>query len=260
MTPAASLAQLADLIGEDAAGELAREFAGTSLCLPADHEQEPRLEKAIGALAASCLCEEMAGQTVEFPEPVKRRKAPQARKAKPTVSSGSGRVTQSNSELGSKVLDDIASVIGIDATRKLAYEFMGQRAYIPKDPANQPRIAKAIGPELAARLCDAMWRLTMSFPVGLARSMRVLELYGEGQTAQEIARQLFMNERLVWRVLREHRGPKQKGPQRDLARARKIVELRERGLLYREIAKELNVSNDTIGNALRDHRAGRLGK
>lgn len=203
MTGFASLAQLADLIGDDAAAELARAFGGEPLCIPADHEQEPRLEQAIGALAASCLCEEMAGRTVQFPVAKQRSRVAPPRKAKPTVSIGAGRVTpRPSAETGSKVLDDIASVIGQEATRKLAYEFMGQRTYVPKFPETQPRIAQAIGPELAAKLCGAFWRLTLSFPVGLARSMRVLELHEKGETANEIARQLFMNERMVYRILR----------------------------------------------------------
>lgn len=206
MTGIATLAQLADLIGDDAAAELARAFGGETLCLPADPDQEPRLEKAIGALAASCLCEVMADNTITFPAPAKRRKARPAPKAKPTVSTGKGRVAaQPSTETGSKVLDDIASVIGQEATRKLAYEFMGQRIYIPKVPDTQPRIAQAIGPELAAKLCGAFWRLAIAFPVGLARSMRVLELVEKGETANAIARQLFMNERMVYRIMREHR-------------------------------------------------------
>lgn len=253
MTPAASLAQLADLIGEDAAGELAREFAGTSICLPADHEQEPRLEKAIGALAASCLCEMMEGQTVEFPEPVKRRKAPQARKAKPTVSSGSGRVTKSNSELGSKVLDDIASVIGIQAARKLAYEFMGQRIYIPKNPAQQPRIEKVIGPELAAKLCDSMWRLIMVFPVRLARNIRVLELHEQGLKSSEIARQLFMNERQIFRELQKQRGPKKVGRAENVDRSTLILRLHKDGKSPKDIAAQISVAESTVRRVIHKH-------
>jgi hypothetical protein len=54
-------------------------------------------------------------------------------------------VTEALVSTGSRVLDEIAGVIGTRAALVLGCAFRGERVYIPKDPAREPRIAEAIG-------------------------------------------------------------------------------------------------------------------
>ncbi|WP_072381539.1 helix-turn-helix domain-containing protein [Novosphingobium sp. NDB2Meth1] len=197
MSALATPAQLAALIGEDTAGELARAFAGQSLCLPADPAEEPRLEAAIGPIAAACLCEELGGHTIAFPA------APIAAPASPVPSPpASPARAASVSKMGSRVLDEIAEVIGEEATWRLAEEFGGERLYVPRSPSTDPRIAKAIGQELTEKLCDTFYRLTISIPIRLITARRVAEMVRQGDKSnREIARALHITERQVYRIL-----------------------------------------------------------
>lgn len=102
---------------------------------------------------------------------------------------------------GSLVLDDLADVIGEEAAMAFALRFRGLRLYIPKDPANEPRIAETIGEELAAKLCDALWRTTLTIPRREAERRAVHRLCAAGHTKQEIAEQLHITERQVYRLL-----------------------------------------------------------
>lgn len=107
---------------------------------------------------------------------------------------------------GSAVLDDIASVIGMEAALLFAEQFAGERVYIPKDPATNPRIASAIGDELSARLCDALYRTVVSIPIRLVRERRVAALIGQGKSKAEIGRALCITERQVYRIMERLRG------------------------------------------------------
>ncbi len=102
---------------------------------------------------------------------------------------------------GSLVLDDLADVIGEEAAMAFALRFRGLRLYIPKDPANEPRIAETIGDELATRLCDALWRTTLTIPRREAERRAVHGLCKEGLTKQQIAERLHITERQVYRLL-----------------------------------------------------------
>lgn len=102
---------------------------------------------------------------------------------------------------GSRVLDDLAEVIGLDAACALAFRFRGLRLYVPKNPAGDPRIAEAIGDELAARLCDAFYRTTIPMPAREVERRMVHRLAGEGLTRQAIAERLHITERQVYRLL-----------------------------------------------------------
>lgn len=102
---------------------------------------------------------------------------------------------------GSRTLDDLAEVIGHEAVFALAWAFRGERLYIPKDPANAPRIAEAIGSEAAQRLCDVFWRMTIYMPMREATRLQVHRLAGEGMTRRDIARRLSIAERQVYRLL-----------------------------------------------------------
>lgn len=102
---------------------------------------------------------------------------------------------------GSQVLDDIAEVIGEQAAFALAFEFRGQKFYVPQEQGGEPRIAKAIGEELARQFCSAFWRLTMYLPFREALRREVRRLAATGITRREIARHLHIAERQVYRLL-----------------------------------------------------------
>lgn len=114
---------------------------------------------------------------------------------------------------GSRVLDDLADVIGEDAAMALAFRFRGLRLYIPKDPATEPRIAETIGDELAARLSDALWRTTVSIPSREIERRMVHKLCQQGLTKHAIAEQLHITERQVYRLL-ESAEPAVRRPRR----------------------------------------------
>lgn len=119
-------------------------------------------------------------------------------------------MTEALVSTGSRVLDEIAGVIGPKAAIILGCEFRGERVYIPKDPALEPRIAEAIGEELARALCDAMFGTHISVPVRAVIHQRVKQLAEEGVTKREIARHLKIREAQVYEILKRWREePKQ---------------------------------------------------
>lgn len=104
---------------------------------------------------------------------------------------------------GSKVLDDLAEVIGRKAALELAWAFRGERLYIPQNHHVEPRIAVAIGEKLAGKLSEALWRTTVAIPFGVMVRHRVLALADEGSlTRQEIAREACVSEARVYAILR----------------------------------------------------------
>ncbi len=204
MSALATIAQLAALIGEDTAGELARAFSGQLLCLPMDPAEEPRLEAAIGPIAAACLCEELGGHTIAFPAAPARASCPAPATAAPAIAAAPApafRAAGKSAKTGSVVLDEIAEVIGEEAALKLAEEFVGERLYIPRSPETDPRIVEAIGNELAGRLCDTFFRITISIPIRLVNARRVAEMVRQGKSKREIGRALRITERQVYRIL-----------------------------------------------------------
>ncbi len=108
-------------------------------------------------------------------------------------------------DTGSTVLDEVAEVLGEEATFALAEEFMGERTYIPKSHVGERRIVEAIGEEQARRLCDVFYGTLISFPVKLVIERRVLEMDRQGLTRKETARRLKIRERRVYDILRRHR-------------------------------------------------------
>lgn len=114
-------------------------------------------------------------------------------------------MTTAFASTGSAVLDEIAAVIGAKAAIDFGCEFRGERVYIPKDPAHEPRIAAAIGDELARKLCDAMWRTHVSIPVRAVVHQKVKQLAEEGVTKREIARLLKIREAQVYEILKRWR-------------------------------------------------------
>lgn len=103
---------------------------------------------------------------------------------------------------GSRVLDDLAEVIGEAAVWELAWEFRGERVHFPKDPANEPRIAAAIGQDMAVRLCHVFGGTLCPMPWGLTTERRVRQLAAEGElTKREIARACCIAEARVYAIL-----------------------------------------------------------
>lgn len=102
---------------------------------------------------------------------------------------------------GSRVLDDIAEVIGEAAALELAWAFRGEMLYIPKDPATEPLIARAIGQDAAGRLCEVFFRTTCYMPFTTALARKVAALEQAGRTRKQIARELHIAERRVYRIL-----------------------------------------------------------
>lgn len=119
-------------------------------------------------------------------------------------------MTEAFISTGSAVLDEIAAVIGPKAAIDFGCEFRGERVYIPKDPAHEPRIAEAIGEDLARALCDAMWRTHVSIPVRAVIHQKVKQLAEEGtMTKREIARHLKIREAQVYEILKRWREDSQ---------------------------------------------------
>jgi hypothetical protein len=111
-------------------------------------------------------------------------------------------MTAARTGTGSRVLDELADVIGEDAAYRFAEEFIGQQVYIPKSPEGQPRIAAAIGPELAGKLCDVFGKTTVAIPMAILVKRRVVELAAQGMTKQEIARTLCIRQSRVFAILK----------------------------------------------------------
>lgn len=103
---------------------------------------------------------------------------------------------------GSIVLDDIAEVIGEEAAFALAWEFRGLRLYVPKNPAQDEAIAKAIGTAQAERLCHVFGGTTVAMPVREVTRRMVHHLRHDRKLSHfAIGRQLRITERQVYRLL-----------------------------------------------------------
>lgn len=106
---------------------------------------------------------------------------------------------------GSGVLDELAGVIGLQAAFALAWEFRGERVYIPKDPAREPRLAAALGAEQTARLCDVFGGTLVSVPSRAVTERKVAELAAAGMKKREIARTCCIREARVYSILKAQR-------------------------------------------------------
>lgn len=111
---------------------------------------------------------------------------------------------------GSRVLDDLAEVIGEVAAMELAWEFRGQRLYVPQDPDREPRLAEAIGAEAARHFCEAFWRTTIAMPMQAVLDHRVRKLAAQGDlTRSEIARRCCIRVARVYSILAKVRDDRQ---------------------------------------------------
>jgi hypothetical protein len=116
-----------------------------------------------------------------------------------------------SSGTGSRILDDLAEVIGEEAAFALAAEFMGEIVYIPKDPATEPRIAAVVGEEKAAQFCEAFWRTYIPFPSRVVIERLVIQLAEQSDppmTKRAIAQHLKIRQAKVFAILKRHREAK----------------------------------------------------
>ena len=99
------------------------------------------------------------------------------------------------------MLDDIAEVIGVEAAFALAWEFRGQRPYVPKDPGCELRIAAAIGTDRAERFCDVFGGTILPIPFTVVIEQRVRAMADGTRTKREIARLCCIREARVYAIL-----------------------------------------------------------
>jgi len=102
---------------------------------------------------------------------------------------------------GSKILDEIVAVIGVDATIALAGAFGGQRIYIRAQCDPNSRLARAVGIEAAQRLCDDFHQTDLAIPLTLKRELQVRLAAARGLTNGAIADEVGCHERTVQRIL-----------------------------------------------------------
>ncbi len=101
--------------------------------------------------------------------------------------------------------EDLAPVIGAEAARKLLTALAGRTMYVPRSVGPHHPIAVAIGPEKAAIFCDYYFGQRIDFPVAPARRRRILDLAAGGMSIPQIATQLLVSERFVYKVLAQAR-------------------------------------------------------
>lgn len=117
---------------------------------------------------------------------------------------------------GSRILDELAEVIGEEAALDLAWAFKGIDLYVPKDPATEPRIAEAIGQDAANRLCEIFYRTYVYMPFTLMLRRKVLALAAKGDLSRrDIALELGIPERRVYRILERGSESPDDAPRQD---------------------------------------------
>ncbi len=186
------LGELAEVLGKDTALAIAREHGGTQVHVPLQPEPDHWLSQLIGqpeatAVAAALACRMGLRINVPF---------------RPIGFSDRG---EQAGGTGSTVLDEIAEIIGQQATFALTEEFMGEVVYVPQEPAIEPRIAKAIGEDCANRFCETFWRTYINFPSRVVIERRVADLAEQGLTKREIASRLNIRQARVFSILRAQR-------------------------------------------------------
>lgn len=101
----------------------------------------------------------------------------------------------------SRILQELAQVVGEGAALDLAWALKGTILYVPKDPATRPEIAEAIGADGAARLCEVFWGTAIYMPYTEALERKVRAMADAGQSRRSIALALGIAERRVYRIL-----------------------------------------------------------
>jgi hypothetical protein len=103
-----------------------------------------------------------------------------------------------------KTFDDIAGVIGTEAMLRLSLAFRGLRIYIPYVYKDQHPLVQAIGREAADSLAEWAGGTSLLVPSTLGVKAEVFRLADSGNfTRHEIAAQLYISERQVYRWLDE---------------------------------------------------------
>ncbi|WP_288804173.1 hypothetical protein [uncultured Novosphingobium sp.] len=189
------LATIAEVVGEEAALNIAEAHGGTEVHIPLTPDPDHWLSELIGQPEAAVVAAALAmqvGLRVKIP-------------FRPTDTPDTASLSNAGG-MGSCVLDEIAEVIGSDATLALAAEFMGERTYIPKNYTIQPRIAAAIGVAKAKELCNVFYRICIQFPPSVVIHRLVMDFAERGMTKREIAKRLSIREKRVYDILRLHRA------------------------------------------------------
>jgi hypothetical protein len=108
----------------------------------------------------------------------------------------------------SRILAQIASLIGSEATETLVREFGGGYLYIPSPARLRPghRIAVAIGEAAAIRLCEYHGGLQINLPNGAPariarRNAEIRRRAAEGLSARRLAREYSVSTRHIERIL-----------------------------------------------------------
>lgn len=118
--------------------------------------------------------------------------------------------TQPLTGTGSRILDDIAEVIGEEAAYALAWQFKGERVYLPKDHMREPRLAETVGEAVAVRLCEAFFGTVVTFPYKVILERKVAELAADPSvTKRQIAQRLGIREARVYAILARIRDDRQ---------------------------------------------------
>lgn len=108
-------------------------------------------------------------------------------------------------------IEDLCTIIGVQAAETLCERLGGTRVYIPVAPVAGSRLVLAIGHGPVARLCDAMPGEVMRLPSRLSqdrRARREAILYDlrRGQPVNEIASRHGVTDSHVWAIkaIQEH--------------------------------------------------------
>lgn len=114
--------------------------------------------------------------------------------------------------LGSRILDDIAELIGDEAALRLSWRFRGLDLYIPQSlkTGRGPDIVATIGEDKAQLLIENFDTLTITIPKRPGERYMVAKLAEGNRTRPEIAEELGIGERQVYRILQSLKDDRQK--------------------------------------------------
>lgn len=100
---------------------------------------------------------------------------------------------------------ELGAVIGAVAAAQLVAAFAGRSLYVPRALGPDHPVSAVIGAEAAALLGDYFHRTRLDFPISPAKRRQVVEMRAAGRKVGEIAGQLRVTERFVYKVLAETR-------------------------------------------------------
>ena len=100
-------------------------------------------------------------------------------------------------------IDNIARVIGAGAAARLISTFGGSRLYIAGSPSASDALTRVIGADAAGRLGAIFGGERIWFPndAGNVTRRRIALMRQRGASVSRIARQLYLSERYVYKVL-----------------------------------------------------------